>query len=120
MRSYKNKKGIIESTVISPENIDTGLEVFVWLADNTNVEYSYIRIDGMPAPTITTNHTWNEESLGATEAVRLASRGRNVIHIHNHPNGVEASEPDKAFYKKLGKYGVVLGIYSQGQYKGYH
>ena len=119
VRANKDEKGNIESSVISTKDIDTGLEVFKWLADNTSVEYSYIRGEGMPAPTITTNHTWDEESLGATEAVRMANRGQNVIHIHNHPSGVEASEADKAFYKKLGKYGIVLGIYSHDQYKSY-
>lgn len=119
VRSNKDKDGNIESSVISPKDTDTGLEVFKWLADNTNVEYSYIRGEGMPAPTITTNHKWDEESLGATEAVRMANRGQHVIHIHNHPSGVEASEADKAFYKKLGKYGIILGIYSHGQYKSY-
>jgi hypothetical protein len=119
VRSNKDEKGNIESSIISPKDIDTGLEVFKWLADNTSVEYSYIRPEGFPIPTITTNHTWDEESLGATEAVRIANRGQNVIHIHNHPSGVEASEADKAFYKKLGKFGVVLGIYSHDQYKSY-
>ncbi len=119
VRSNKDEKGNIKSSIISTKDIDTGLEVFKWLADNTSVEYSYIRAEGMPAPTITTNHTWDQESLGATEAVRIANQGQNVIHIHNHPSGVEASDADKAFYNKLGKYGIVLGIYSLDQYKSY-
>jgi hypothetical protein len=120
IKSNKDDSGNIESTIISPKDIDTGLKVFKWLADNTDVEYSYIRVEGMPMPTITTNHVWNEESLGATYTVQLATRGQNVIHIHNHPNGIEASPADINFYRQLGKYGVVLGIYSNNKYKSYH
>lgn len=119
VRSNKDKNGNIESSIITSKDIETGIGVFKWLADNTNVEYSYIRGEGMPVPTITTNHEMYEESLGATEAARMAKRGQNVIHIHNHPNGVEASDADKAFYNILGKYGIVLGIYSHDQYKSY-
>jgi RHS repeat-associated protein len=119
VRPNKDENGNIVSSIISPNNIDVGLEVFKWLSDNTNVEYSYIRDEGLPIPTITTNHKMYEESLGATEAVRMVMRGQYIIHIHNHPNGVEASDEDRAFYEKIGKFGKVLGIYSNNKYKSY-
>ena len=121
IKSNRNKKGKIISTVISTGDRETGLAVFTWLADNTEAEYAYFRLESSSNVTITTNHRYNQETSGASYAVYLAERGIRIIFIHNHPvdDGVEASDADKKVFKQIGNKGVTLGIYSEGNYKGY-
>jgi len=114
---HTKDKGDIPYTRMNVGSYESeGIELFEFLADNSDVEWSIIQselIEGETSNTIFSSHIWNKEFAGATFALRIIDglpSGLN-FHIHSHPpthlpgdvSRLNPSDTDRDFAKKLGQ-----------------
>jgi len=87
-----NNKGTLVVT-----NNAQSRDVFNFLADNTDVEFSRIEYEdyGIPLNSITTAHNPRNESLGSELVVRIIKdiNQKLISHTHNHP--INSGQPSK-------------------------
>ena len=102
---------------------DNGKEIFQFLADNTDVEYSHVQSGEDPDQSfnyVSTSHLVDGDCSGANIIDSLLKKGITIrSHIHNHPNLNPASPADfKLIDKVESKYSksnvVSFSIYYRG------